>query len=96
MNDKLKQLESRAQAVEDSVTWWEEKLSKTMDSYESARLSNDEKKMSALETELKTLLRRAEMEKMEMAKIETEINQACAEAAFKGRFSVSTRKKNNG
>tara|TARA_Y100001938_G_scaffold97808_1_gene133940 strand:- start:1104 stop:1400 length:297 start_codon:yes stop_codon:yes gene_type:complete len=95
MDKELSQLESRAKAVEESVCWWEEKLSNTMDEYESAKLSNDEEKMSELEVELKTLLRRAEMEKVEMAKIETEINQLCADAAFSGRFSKGKKRRGN-
>tara|TARA_Y100001972_G_scaffold125412_1_gene176560 strand:- start:775 stop:1065 length:291 start_codon:yes stop_codon:yes gene_type:complete len=96
MKDKIKELESRANAVEESVVWWESKLSKTLDEYESATEKDDKEKMDELTLEIKTLLRRAEMEKMEMAKIESEINQACAEAAFNGNFSNSPRKKSDG
>ena len=96
MNKELLNLESRAKAVEKSVDWWETKLSETLDSYESAKELEDEKKLSELELELKALLRRAKMEKIEMAKIESDINQACAEAAFRGEFSSGIKRRKNG
>tara|TARA_Y100000766_G_scaffold220060_1_gene192028 strand:- start:11125 stop:11415 length:291 start_codon:yes stop_codon:yes gene_type:complete len=96
MKDILKELESRAKAVEKSVVWWESKLTETLDQYESATGKDDKEKMDELTLEIKTLLRRAEMEKVEMAKIESEINEACANAAFNGDFSESRRKKNDG
>ena len=45
--------------------------------------------------ELKSLLRRAEMEKVEMAKIESEINQAMAEAAFSGKLPSNSKRNKN-
>jgi hypothetical protein len=96
MNKELLSLELRAKAVEESVNWWETKLSEVLDSYESAKELGDEKKVSEIELEIKSLLRRAKIEKIEMAKIESDINQACAEAAFKGEFSPDAKRRKNG
>ena len=82
MNKELSTLTQRAKSVEQSVLWWEKRLTEVMDSYETATSLGDKESILENEKELKSLLHRAELEKIEMAKIENEINQACAEAAF--------------
>lgn len=96
MKQDLLTLTERATAVEKSVLWWNSKMNETIDRYESAREDNDGEALDGVEKELKALLRRAEMEKIEMAKIESEINQACAEAAFKGGFESGRKRRKNG
>ena len=96
MKQDLLTLTERATAVEKSVLWWNSKMNETIDRYESAREDNDGEALDGVEKELKALLRRAEMEKIEMAKIESEINQACAEAAFKGGFERGRKGRKNG
>tara|TARA_Y100001963_G_scaffold132191_1_gene190428 strand:+ start:682 stop:975 length:294 start_codon:yes stop_codon:yes gene_type:complete len=95
-NSLKKEIEERAKAVEESVLWWEKKLEKAMFEYEEAIESKDEERLAASQLEIKNLLRRAELEKMEMAKIESKINEACADAAFEGKFSSNFRKNKNG
>lgn len=91
-----KEIESRTKAVEDSITWWEEKLEKAIVGYEEALDSGDEQSLEKYQLEIKNLLRRAELEKIELAKIESKINESCAEEAFKGRYSMNSRKNKNG
>jgi|TARA_R110000751_G_scaffold23569_1_gene65070 hypothetical protein len=88
----VKEIESRAKAVEESILWWEEKLEKAIGEYEEATESGDEESLGRAQLEIKSLLRRAEIEKIELAKIESKINEACADAAFKGRFSTNSRR----
>ena len=94
--DELTDLESRAKSIEDSICWWEEQLDKALLDYEEALEGEDELALSKCEDNLKALLRRAELEKVEMAKIESRLNESCAEAAFKGNFSVFSKRKKNG
>ena len=97
MKHSLKnEIELRTKAVEESILWWEEKLEKAISEYEEAVESGDEQFLKKCQTEIKNLLRRAELEKIEMAKIESKINESCADAAFKGRYSVNSRKNKNG
>ena len=92
----LSTLTERAKAVEESVVWWDSKMNAVIDEHEAALEAEDEEAISKSTEELKGLLRRAEMEKVEMAKIESEINQAMAEAAFSGNYSSSVKRNKNG
>ncbi|MBC8395327.1 MAG: hypothetical protein H8E05_01405 [Bacteroidetes bacterium] len=97
MKDSLKkEIEDRTKAVEESVLWWEEKLEEAMFKYEEAIESENKELLENSQREIKNLLRRAELEKIEMAKIESKMNEACADAAFEGKFSSNIRKNKNG
>tara|TARA_Y100001938_G_scaffold148911_1_gene234047 strand:- start:180 stop:467 length:288 start_codon:yes stop_codon:yes gene_type:complete len=91
----LSTLSERAKAVERSVVWWDSKMNAAIDEHEAAVEAEDEEAISKSTEELKSLLRRAEMEKVEMVKIESEINQAMAEAAFSGNYSSSVKRNKN-
>lgn len=90
MKAKEQEFTERIQRIEQSVEWWESKLSNTLDQYEN--LSPDDERKEDLEQEIKTLLQRAKFEKIEMAKLEDEINQWCADKAFTGNFSNKRKK----
>ena len=92
-HNKFKALQERARIVEETILWWEGELEETIAEYEAADKAGDYEAMEKIEEKMKGLLRRAEIEKNEMAKIEAEINEQCADAAFKGEFSVFRRKK---
>jgi len=96
MKEDLLTLTERASAVEKSVLWWDSKMNESIIKYEAALKDNNEKALAEEAEELKSLLRRAEMEKIEMAKIESEINQACAEAAFSGNLESGRKRRKNG
>ena len=66
-----------------------------IDKHEKAVENDDIELQETTLEELKSLLRRAEMEKVEMAKIESEINQAMAEAAFSGKLSSNSMRNKN-
>jgi len=91
-----KEIELRVKTVEESILWWQEKLEKAVTEYEEALESGDEESLEECQVEIKNLLRRAELEKIELAKIESKINEACADAAFRGRYSVNARRNKNG
>ena len=95
MKDLLS-LRERADAVERSVLWWDVRMNKAIEKHDDAMESGDSEAQYKTAEELKSLLRRAEMEKVEMAKIESEINQACAEAAFEGNLEGKRRRRKDG
>ena len=72
------------------------KMNQAIDEHEAAVESGDNEAQYSTAEKLKSLLRRAELEKIEMAKIESEINQAVAEAAFAGNYSSGLKRKKNG
>ena len=92
---ELSTLEARAKAVEGSVVWWDVKMNEAIDKHEKAVENDDIELQETTLEELKSLLRRAEMEKVEMAKIESEINQAMAEAAFSGKLPSNSKRNKN-
>lgn len=92
----LSTLTERAKAVEESVEWWNSKMNQAIDEHEAAVESGDDETQYSTAEKLKSLLRRAELEKIEMAKIESEINQAVAEAAFSGNYPSKLKRKKNG
>ena len=92
----LSTLTERAKAVEESVECWNLKMNQAIDEHEAAVESGDNEAQYSTAEKLKSLLRRAELEKIEMAKIESEINQAVAEAAFAGNYSSGLKRKKNG
>lgn len=82
----LRHIEERAKAVEESVIWWEGRVNEALEKYEEAQLYGGDEELKDAAREMKMLLGKAEVEKKEMAKIETLINEACVDAAFKGNF----------
>lgn len=91
----LSTLQARAKAVEKSVIWWDVKMNEAIDKHDAAVEGNDIELQETTIEELKSLLRRAEMEKVEMAKIESEINQAMADAAFSGNLRSNSKRNKN-
>ena len=94
MKDSLrKEIEASAAAVEESILWWEKKLDAAAERYEKAAEVGDYEELEKIGEEMKNLLARAQLEKVEMARIEAKLNEACVEAAFNGEFSPSKKKK---
>ena len=94
MKDSLrKEIEASAAAVEESILWWEKKLDVAAERYEKAIEAGDYEELEKIEEEMKNLLARAQLEKVEMARIEAKLNEACVDAAFNGAFSSSKKKK---
>lgn len=82
----LEHITKRAKAVEESVIWWESRVNDALEKYEEAKLYGTPEDLEDAAREMKMLLGKAEVEKKEMAKIESLINEACVDAAFRGSF----------
>lgn len=92
---KHQEFEARANEIEKNICWWENELDKAVKEYEALSSYEDVVDSSKLEeakNKVKNLLNKAQFEKREMAKLESDINAWAVESAFAGRYSKSKRK----
>jgi len=82
----LSTLTERAKAVEESVEWWNLKMNQAIDEHEAAVESGDNEAQYSTAEKLKSLLRRAELEKIEMV----EYNNIYASFARGARTLIPT------
>lgn len=89
-----KLLEAKVLNIDKKIVQWEEKLNILIEQRETAELCNsDSQEIQNIDKEIRKILLASEMYKVELAKLETELNKFLVEEAFSGERNSRSKNK---